>query len=371
MLAVDIPSGVGGDTGEVSGRAWPAERTVTFAALKPGLLQADGIELAGRVDVADIGLVPAGAHAHLVEDADISRLVPARRRDGNKWTSAVLVVAGSPGMTGAAGLCARAASRAGAGMVRLGVPGAAPGSPEAPEAVGVSLPAEGWATEALAVLERCRAVVVGPGLGRDESVAADVRRLVAESPVPVVIDADGLFALGALDCRLSAGAGTVLTPHDGEYRRLAGTAPGRDRLAAARSLAGLAGGVALVKGSTTTVAGPDDDVLVSTAGSSRLATAGTGDVLSGVIGALLARGVPAAAAAGLAAHVHGRAASMGRPEGLVAGDLPDLVADVLSRLGPGAPGRSDEPPPACGPPPVAGAGVAGAGVASGEGVGHG
>ncbi len=330
VLAVDIPSGVHGDTGEVCGSPIAADVTVTFVALKPGLVQGDGAVLAGAIRVADIGLPIGEPSLWLMEDAD-GALVPPRRRAGNKWDAAVLVVAGSPGMTGAAGLAARGAYRAGAGMVRLGVPGADLGDLPVAEAVGVALPAEGWAAAALEVAERCHAVVVGPGLGRSPSTAGDVARLLAGATVPVVVDADGLFALGRLGgAPLATGAPAVLTPHDGEFERLLGAPPGADRIAAARTLAEAAGAVALLKGPTTAVAGPDGQVLLSASGTPRLATAGTGDVLSGVIAALAARGVPAHASAALGAHVHGRAAELGAPEGLVAGDLPELVSEVLS-----------------------------------------
>ena len=142
VLAVDIPSGVAGDTGGASGRVLAAVRTVTFVAPKPGLLQGDGARLAGAVEVVDIGL-PVGDHRiDLVEDADVAGLLPGRDPEGNKWSAAVAVVAGSPGMTGAAALCARAAYRAGAGMVRLGVPGGDPAHLPATEAVGVELPGD-------------------------------------------------------------------------------------------------------------------------------------------------------------------------------------------------------------------------------------
>jgi NAD(P)H-hydrate epimerase len=179
---------------------------------------------------------------------------------------------------------------------------------------------------------RCSAVVVGPGLGRHPSTAAEVRRLVARSPVPVVLDADGLFALGMLgaDHPPPAGSTLVLTPHDGEYRRLMDTEPGTDRIGAARRLATASGAVSLLKGPTTAVAAPDGQVLLATAGTTALATAGSGDVLSGVIGAFIARGIAPLEAAAVGAHVHGRAGGRGAVEGLVAGDLPQLVADVLS-----------------------------------------
>jgi len=357
VLAVDLPSGVDGDTGAASGRPMAAAATVTFAALKPGLLQGDGARLCGRVSVADIGIAVGPSGIALVDDDDVANLLPRRAPETHKWASAVCVVAGSPGMEGAAALSAQGASHAGAGMVRLGVPGAeAPDGAMEPgpwplEAVRLVLGPDEWAGDVLAVLERCRALVVGPGLGRAEWTRAQVRRLVAESPVPVVADADALFALGdaasAREVVTARDRPVVLTPHDGEYQRMAGAAPGPDRVSAARDLAGRTGAVVLLKGSLTAVAAPrpggggspGPGVLLAAAGSSRLATAGTGDVLSGVIGAFLARGAPALVGAGLAAHVHGRASSLGPAEGLVAPDLPDLVARWLSgALGDGGAG---------------------------------
>jgi len=333
VLAVDIPSGVNGDTGEACGEPLRADLTVTFAALKTGLVQGDGSLLAGRVEVADIGLDVSRATMWVIEDADVARLLAPRPRDAHKWLSALAVVAGSPGMTGAAGLCARAAYRAGAGMVRLGIPGGDLSDLPVSEAVGTSLPVTGWTAEALAMSERCRAVVVGPGLGRSDGTVADVRGLVALSAVPVVVDADGLYALGTGDeIGTAQGPTAVLTPHDGEFARLAGAPPGTDRIAAATALAQRCGAVVLLKGPTTVVAEPAGSVLLATAGSPRLATAGTGDVLSGVIGAFVARGVGLHHAAALAAHVHGRAAELGSAEGLVAGDLAELIGRWLSQV---------------------------------------
>lgn len=332
VLAVDIPSGVDGDTGAASGRPLVADRTVTFAAYKPGLLQGDGRTLAGEVHLADIGLPVGQPSIGLVEDDDVTRLVPTRPAASHKWATALAVVAGSPGMEGAAVLAAGGATRAGAGMVRLGVPGGGH-APWPVEAVRLPLERAGWADAVLDVLGRCKALVVGPGLGRDEATQAEIRRLVSRSPVPVVVDADGLFALGDDPGPVVAGERpVVLTPHDGEYARLAGEKPGPDRIGAARRLAARAGAVVLLKGSLTAVAAPDGQVLLAASGTSRLATAGTGDVLSGMIGAFVARGAGALEAAALAAHVHGRAAGRGRAEGLVAGDLPLLVSDCLSEL---------------------------------------
>ena len=209
------------------------------------------------------------------------------------------------------------------------------------EAVATELAADGWAAAALEMVARCHSVVVGPGLGRAAGTAAEVRTLVAGAEVPVVIDADGLVALGsgtAID-EVVRGAGpagaeihAILTPHDGEFASLTGRPPGADRIAATRRLAARTGAVVLLKGPTTVVAAPGGEALLATAGSPRLATAGTGDVLSGAIGAFVARGLPLLEAAGLAAHVHGRAAALGPPEGLVAGDLADLLGRWLSDI---------------------------------------
>jgi len=207
------------------------------------------------------------------------------------------------------------------------------------------LPVGGWSGAFLEAAAKCKAIVVGPGLGTEEPVAEEVRAVVANAPVPLVIDADALTALGdvasartLLDKR---SAPSVLTPHDGEYARMSGSVPGDDRLAAARRLADAVGAVVLLKGPLTAVArartdGDGPDVLLADAGGAALATAGSGDVLSGIIGAFLARGVGAHEAAALGAHVHGRAGSLGPGEGLVAGDLPELVTRFLSGCAAGA-----------------------------------
>lgn len=335
VLAVDIPSGVDGLTGEAGDHAVRAARTVTFAALKPGLLLHPGRERAGDVTVVDIGLDISGATAHLVEDEDVSAWMPERPAETHKWRSAVYVVAGSPGMTGAAHLCARAAMRAGAGTVRLGIPGSGP-DPGALEIVGRPLPAEGWDADVLEDSERAKALVVGPGLARTDVTRLAVRRLLGASPLPVLVDADGLHALGTGDEVAAALAGrraaTVLTPHAGEFARLAGRDVGPDRVGAVRDLAAAVGATVLLKGSTTVVSSAGGEVLFVTTGDSRLATAGTGDVLSGVIGAGLAQGVDGLRAAAAGAWLHGRAATLGWSRGLVAGDLLDLLPVALADL---------------------------------------
>jgi NAD(P)H-hydrate epimerase len=334
VLAVDIPSGVNGLTGEAGDGAVRAQRTVTFAARKPGLLMGAGIDLAGDVAVADIGLDPSSAAAWLVETADVRAWLPFPTREWHKWKTALWVAAGSPGMGGAAQMCSRAAMRAGAGTVRLGSPGVPP-DPAFLEVVGRTIPATGWADAVLDDLARCKALVVGPGLSRSDATREAVRALVAQAPVPTLVDADGLFALGTAEdaAKVLAGrsAGSVLTPHEGEYRRLAGDPPGPDRLGSTRALAATTDSTVLLKGSTTIVADPDGRALFSTAGGPRLATAGTGDVLAGIIGAFLAQGLEPLRAAGLGAFVHGEAGRRGWPRGLVAGDLLDAIPAVLDR----------------------------------------
>lgn len=336
VLAVDIPSGVDGRTGEACDGAVEAGATVTFAALKPGLLLGDGPRRSGPIRVAGIGLDVSGARAHVVEALDVAGWLPARRRDAHKYDAGVAVVAGSPGMLGAALLCARGALRAGSGYVRLGAPGVdAAGLPPG-EHVGRSLPAAGFDADVLDDLDRYRALVVGPGLGRSGETVAAVRRLVARAPVPVLVDGDGLHALGpdAATVLRERRAPTLLTPHAGEFAALAGAPPGADRIEAARTLAAATGATVLLKGPATVVAAPDGAALLAVEGDQRLATAGTGDVLAGIAGALLAGGLEPGRAGAAAAFLHGAAGNLGSPRGLVAGDLPDLLPAVLTRLDP-------------------------------------
>ncbi|MEO6627367.1 MAG: NAD(P)H-hydrate dehydratase [Aquihabitans sp.] len=337
VLAVDIPSGVAGLTGLTAGEPWRSTRTVTFAAWKPGLLLASGPGLAGEVIVADIGLDAGSARAHLVDRVAVASWLPNRPRDTHKWRSAVRLVAGSPGMTGAAHLAARAAQRGGSGYVRLSTPGVGHDLLAPTEVVVTTLVDDAWADEVLCDLHRFGALAVGPGLGTEPDVAAEVRRVVTGAQIATVVDGDGLRALGVDAARLIAArpagaAPVVLTPHDGEYEGLVGSPPGADRFAATRDLARRTGAVVLLKGQTTIVARPDGAVLASTAGDARLATAGTGDVLTGVVAALLAQGVPAFEAAASAAHLHGRAGALALRRGLVAGDLVALLPAAFTEV---------------------------------------
>lgn len=337
VLAVDIPSGVDGLTGQASGVPARADRTVTFAAWKPGLLLAEGADLAGEVTVADIGLDVTAARSHVVDAATVAGWLPVRPTDTHKWRAAVRIIAGSPGMTGAAHLSAGAALRAGAGYVRLSTPGS-DYDPFAPtECVVTPLPLDGWATPELdGDLDRFGALAIGPGLGRNVETGQQVRRFVRATLLPTVIDGDGLAALAehpgeVLEDRPSE-APVVLTPHDGEFGALAGGPTAPDRFEAVRSLSERTGAVVLLKGSVTLVARPGGQVLAVTSGDDRLATAGTGDVLTGILAAFLARGVPVWQAAAAAAHVHGRAGVLACRHGLVASDLIDHLPAALEEL---------------------------------------
>ncbi len=333
VLAVDIPSGVDGLTGRPSERVMAADATVSFAALKPGLVLAPGLQLAGATEVADIGLDVRTASAHLVGAAAVAGWLRERPPLAHKWQTAVWVVAGSPGMGGAAALCASGAARTGAGYVRLSTPGG-PAHDVPVEVVRADLPPEGWAEAVIDGFDRFSALVIGNGLGTAPATAAAIRDVVAAAAargLPTVVDADGLTALGR-QARKVVGPTTVLTPHDGEFARLAGAAPDADRLAATRRLAADTGAVVLLKGRTTVIAAPSGEVLVTTTGDERLATAGTGDVLAGVIGGLLAQGLDPARAAAAGAFLHGRAGALGWPRGLVAGDLPPALPAALAEV---------------------------------------
>ena len=326
ILAVDIPSGVDGLTGQRLGLPLRAERTVTFAALKPGLVLEPGRSLAGEVRVVDIGLDVGLPSRHAVEDADVAALVPASSAEDHKWRSGLRIVGGSVGMTGAAALAASAAQRAGAGMVQLAMPGAS-GNEGPTEAVVLPLPAHGWASDAFNGLDdRVRAVLVGPGLGRDDPQSV---RAMLDVAVPLVLDGDALTAevAAALDDRR---APTILTPHDGEWQRLGGDT-GPDRLERTREFAVKHGVTVIRKGPSTVIAAPDAQIRVVTSGTSALATAGTGDVLAGFVAALLAQGLAPCDAATAAAHVHGAAGRLLGP-GLIASDLPDALVSVTRNL---------------------------------------
>jgi ADP-dependent NAD(P)H-hydrate dehydratase / NAD(P)H-hydrate epimerase len=351
VVAVDIPSGVDGETGAVRGAAVAADLTMTFGALKPGLVFHPGAGHAGVIEIADIGY-PAGllrSDLFLVERDDAAALLPRREPDTHKRASGVvLVLAGSRGMTGAPRLAAEAAYRVGAGLVTLAVPkGILPvvqaGLAEATFLPLAETPNGGVAAEAWRTieerLESVDAVAVGPGLGTDPSTADLVRRLVVQSPVPVVLDADGLNAFAGRGHFLAdRKADAVLTPHAGEFGRLVGLSSEEvvdDRVGHARKAAAEFRCPVLLKGSRTVVAEPEGRARINPTGGPELATGGTGDVLTGAIAAFVARGLDPADAAVLGAFVHGRAGRLSaeeRAEGTVASDVLAMLPRAIAEL---------------------------------------
>ena len=325
VVAVDLPSGVDASTGEIAGAVVAAEVTVTMHAPKVGLAVAPGRLHAGEVEVADIGIEAGETRNHLVTEA-ILRLVPRKRAGDTKYSAgSVLVVGGSPGMSGALCLAAEAAFRADAGYVAVATHAESLPVVEARLLEAVKAPLSGL--DRLA--ERASAVAVGPGLGRAEEERALVRRLLHDLDVPMVVDADALFELEPGDWP----APRVLTPHAGELARLLGKESDwvdAHRLEAVGAAVERFGCVVLLKGVDTLVAAPGEGVLVSDSGAPALATAGTGDVLTGVVAAFLAKGVDARLAAAAAAFAHGRAAQLvphGR--GLIASDVVAALPHAL------------------------------------------
>jgi ADP-dependent NAD(P)H-hydrate dehydratase / NAD(P)H-hydrate epimerase len=320
VVAVDLPSGVDADTGSVPGGAVRADVTVTFGALKPGLLVGAGSEHCGAVRLVDIGLGPylPPPAVRVVDRADVVELLPRPGPRDDKYTRGVAgVAAGSATYPGAGVLCTGAAVRGGAGMVRYAGTAADQVRARWPETVVT----EGRPSEA----GRVQAWVVGPGIGTDDA-AAELLRDVLGTDVPVLVDADGLTIVAREpDLVTRRQAPTVLTPHDREFERIAGPV-GADRIGAARRAAAELGATVLLKGNATVVAGPDGPAYVNTTGTPWLATAGSGDVLSGLGAALLAGGLAPALAAAVAAHLHGLAGT------LAAGGVTTSAAGVLDAL---------------------------------------
>lgn len=350
-VAVDIPSGVDSDTGQVRGCALPADLTVTYGYSKHGHLHHPGAALAGRIIVADIGIPPAVVAAHpprarVIEPVRLRAGLPAPQPSAHKGTYGhALVVAGSPGKSGAALLAGHAALRAGAGLVTIATDPQTQGRLEGrvPELMVEAL-GHGSSSDtirsALALAEGKSALCVGPGLGAGPETAALVVALLEGATCPVVLDADGLNALvGRLDVLDRAPSSVVLTPHPGELARLLGStaaAVNADRPAAARALAESHRVTVVLKGAHTVVASPDGCLAIATTGNPGMASGGTGDVLAGLIAGLTARLGDAALAAELGVWLHGTAgdlvAAAGSEEGLTAGALSDAIPRSFQEL---------------------------------------
>jgi ADP-dependent NAD(P)H-hydrate dehydratase / NAD(P)H-hydrate epimerase len=348
VVACDVPSGVDASTGEVHGPAVRAAATVTFHAAKPGLWIAPGKAHAGDVTVIDIG-IPAGGPSDpsigLITDRVVLG-IPRRGRESTKFAAgSVLVCGGSIGLTGAPCMASAAAGRAGAGYVTACVPASLNLIFETRllEVMTVPLPDTDGAFEASgadAVLkraERADALVLGPGIGRTSGAFELARTVAGVAALPLLLDADGLNAhAGNLRALAGRPASAVLTPHAGELARLLESdseAIEARRLASARKAADEARAVVVLKGDDTLVAAPDGRTAVSAGGSSTLATAGTGDVLSGIIGAYLSKKMDPFHAACAGVLVHARAGQLAAsrigPEGVIAGDVIELIPHAL------------------------------------------
>jgi hydroxyethylthiazole kinase-like uncharacterized protein yjeF len=319
VVAVDIPSGIDVATGAISGPAVRAALTVTFGGLKPVHALAD----CGRVKLIDIGLDLPSTDVWGFEAADVAARWPVPGPHDDKYTQGVTgVLAGSSTYPGAAVLCTGAAVAATSGMVRYSGSAHSEVLAHWPEVIASPTPAAAG---------RVQAWVVGPGLGTDQTGAAALW-FALETDLPVLVDADGLTILAAHpDMLASRRAPTVLTPHAGEFARLAGAPPGDDRIGATRKLADALGATVLLKGNVTVVADPGGRVYLNPAGQSWAATAGSGDVLSGMIGTLLAAGLPAAEAAAAAAFVHARAAALSAADP-GPGDAPTSASRIVGHI---------------------------------------
>ena len=326
VVAVDIPSGVDASTGEVPSAAVRADATVTMHGPKVGVVVAPGRYLAGEVVVADIGLAAAETRHRIVSDG-ILAFVPRRREGDTKYSSSVLVVGGSRGMTGAVCLASEAAFRADAGYVAVATAKEALPVVEARLLEAVKRPLD----EVDEAAERAKAFAIGPGLGRGGDRRKLVARLLGELAIPAVVDADALFELEPGDWP----APRVLTPHSGELGRLLGEQAGwvdAHRLEALRRAVDRFGCVVLLKGADTLIGAPGEGVLVSANGLPSLATAGTGDVLTGIVAAFLAKGMDARVAAAAAATAQQLASlEASQRAGLVASDLIEALPRVLGR----------------------------------------
>lgn len=350
-IAVDIPSGLSADDGRVLGVAAPADHTVTFGFPKVGLVTDPGAQLAGELHVVDIGIPEAAAGgrafaACLLDDRWITARLRARPPGGHKGTFGhVAIVAGSPGKSGAALLCAEAALRAGAGLATILAPQSVLPALETKtrEVMLAPLLAPGCqqlsgSDEQLAhvrqLLEGKSVLAFGPGMPTEDGARAFVARLVREAGCPLVIDADGLNLIAGDSLLLrDAGSPVVVTPHPGEMARLCGRSPAdvqADRLGVAQRFAADHAVTVVLKGARTVIATPDDAPLINPTGNSGMASGGMGDALTGIVGALVAQGYPAREAAAVGVYAHGRAGDVAAVE---LGEHAVIASDVIARFG--------------------------------------
>ncbi len=355
IVALDIPSGIHANTGTVGGNAIIADLTPTMGGLKQGLLFGDGFEHAGEIVVVDIGMPPSvtmgsPCDTWLVDEEDVWPLLMPHRFDVHKYQNgSIFLIAGSPGLTGAATLASEAALRAGGGMVWLGVPASlnpileekltevmtVPLAENADHMVSMAA----WDTIA-SFLRRADAAVVGPGMGRNEETGELIRRVIREAAIPLVVDADALFALiGHTDILKAAPAARILTPHLGEFARLIGKSSRdlpADRVAMTVDFASAHNVTLVLKGAPTITADSDGAAYINSSGNPGMATAGSGDVLSGIIAAFLTREIPVTDAVSGAVYIHGAAGDIAAARigenGMISGDLLDALPQALKAI---------------------------------------
>ncbi|MBX9689698.1 MAG: NAD(P)H-hydrate dehydratase [Candidatus Obscuribacterales bacterium] len=363
ILSVDIPSGINSDTGQIMGTAVRAAATATFGSIKPGLLCHPGAMLAGEIKIIDIGLpLPESLPEELRDSLpqleiprwflatafDLQEKLPVRPSDSHKGSfGQILLVAGSLGMTGAALMAAKSGLRSGAGLAILATPKSLLHALPAEEVIYKGLSETEAGTISLdalrdieAEMERAQVMVIGPGLSSNVETIQFVHELVKKVRVPCVIDADGLNALSQnIKILADTEGGFVFTPHPKELSRLTGK-PVKDiqadRIRAAQDAAKRFGATIVLKGANSVVATPDDDVFIIPTGNSGMATAGSGDVLSGIIAGLIAQGLNRTWAAVAGTYIHGAAGDLAAAEigedGMLAGDILSCVPAVIKML---------------------------------------
>lgn len=351
VVSVDIPSGVDADTGKTGGCVVEADETLTFGAAKLGCLVYPGAAYTGLLSVEDIGfpdeLISSAGHIESPLPEEMAALLPLRNPNGHKHSMGrVLVVAGSTGMTGAAAMCAMSALRAGAGIVTLAVPETLTDilAIKLTEVMTKGLPDTGAGVLSMLaapvifeLIKQHDILILGPGLGNDFETIDTVRRVAAGSQIPMVLDADGINAFAGESHFLKARPGEyIVTPHPGELAGLTGGDSKdiqNDRIAAASAAAAETNSVVVLKGAMSVVCAPDQRISVNSTGNSGMATAGSGDVLAGLIGGLWAQHMGAPEAAILGTYLHGLAGDMAALDlteyALVAGDLIEYIPDAF------------------------------------------
>ena len=355
VVAVDIPSGIHADTGEIMGSAVRADLTVTMVMPKRGLVLHPGASYAGTVQVADIGIPPEAVDVEPIAVRALDRaaawgILGARRRDAHKGDFGhLLVLAGSLGKAGAAALAARGALRSGAGLVTVATPNSLVPIVQQQVMEAMCIPAAesidgtlglGAEEELLKTLRSMDALALGPGLPTHYETVQSVKGLVRHGDLPMVIDADGINALaGVPEVLRQSAAPIVLTPHPGEMARLTGLTSAevqQDRIGTAQRYARKHGVTVVLKGAATVVASPSGDAWINTTGNPGMATAGTGDALTGMIGSFLAQGYGPADAACLGVYLHGCAGDLAAEEkgeaGMIAGDLIEKIPEAINEM---------------------------------------